>query len=203
MTLVSGRVRAETRLVLVRHGETEWSASGKHTGRTDIPLNDIGRRQAEQVARRLAGEPFAAVFTSPRSRARDTCRIAGLDSDAIVTDDLREWDYGVYEGRTTDEIREDEPDWSVWTAEIRGGESVEDVGRRVDRVIEAAIAYAGDVALFGHGHCLRILAARWIGLPPAAGSLLELSTATVSRLGWERERRVVELWNDGSHLARD
>lgn len=203
MTLVSGRVRAETRLVLVRHGETEWSASGKHTGRTDIPLNDIGRRQAEQVARRLAGEPFAAVFTSPRSRARDTCRIAGLDSDAIVTDDLREWDYGVYEGRTTDEIREDEPDWSVWTAEIRGGESVEDVGRRVDRVIEAAIAYAGDVALFGHGHCLRILAARWIGLPAAAGSLLELSTATVSRLGWERERRVVELWNDGSHLARD
>lgn len=203
MTLVSGRVSAETRLVLVRHGETEWSASGKHTGRTDIPLNDIGRRQAEQVARRLAGEPFAAVFTSPRSRARDTCRIAGLDSDAIVTDDLREWDYGVYEGRTTDEIREDEPDWSVWTAEIRGGESVEDVGRRVDRVIEAAIAYAGDVALFGHGHCLRILAARWIGLPAAAGSLLELSTATVSRLGWERERRVVELWNDGSHLARD
>ena len=119
-----------------------------------------------------------------------------------MTDDLREWDYGVYEGRTTDDMRADEPGWSIWEAEIRGGESVEDVGRRVDRVIEQALASEGDVALFGHGHCLRILAARWIGLAPAAGSVLELSTATVSRLGWERERRVVELWNDGSHLAR-
>jgi broad specificity phosphatase PhoE len=193
----------ETRLILARHGETEWSASGQHTGRTDIPLNENGRRQAEALARRLAGQRYAAVFSSPRSRALETCRIAGLDRDAIVTDDLREWDYGVYEGRTTDDIRADEPGWSVWTAEIRGGESVEDVGRRVDRVIEGALAYDGDVLLFGHGHCLRILAARWIGLPPDGGSLLELSTATVSRLGWERERRVVELWNDGSHLARD
>jgi broad specificity phosphatase PhoE len=193
----------ETRLILARHGETEWSASGQHTGRTDIPLNENGRRQAEALARRLAGQRYAGVFSSPRSRALETCRIAGLDRDAIVTDDLREWDYGVYEGRTTDDIRADEPGWSVWTAEIRGGESVEDVGRRVDRVIEAALAYDGDVLLVGHGHCLRILAARWIGLPPDGGSLLELSTATVSRLGWERERRVVELWNDESHLARD
>ena len=194
---------AETRLILARHGETEWSASGQHTGRTDIPLNDNGRRQAEALARRLRGHPFAAVFTSPRSRALETCRIVGLLERAVVTDDLQEWDYGVYEGRTSDDIREEEPGWSVWTAEIRGGESVEDVGRRVDRVIEAALAFEGDVVMFGHGHCLRILAARWIGLPPAAGSLLELSTATVSRLGWERERRVVELWNDGSHLPRD
>ena len=193
----------ETRLILARHGETEWSASGRHTGRTDMPLTDAGRRQARQLAQRLAGHQFAAVFTSPLSRALETCRIAGLDRDAIVTDELREWDYGVYEGRTSDDIRLEEPGWSVWTAEIRGGESVEDVGRRVDRVIEAALAYEGDVALFGHGHCLRILAARWIGLPPAGGALLELSTATVSRLGWERERRVVELWNDGSHLAHD
>ena len=192
---------AETRLVLVRHGETDWSASGQHTGRTDIPLNENGRRMAGTLARRLAGEEFAAVFTSPRSRALETCRIAGLDRDAIVTDDLREWDYGVYEGRTTDDIRVDEPGWSVWTAEIRGGESLGDVGRRVDRVIEAALRFEGDVALFGHGHCLRILAARWIGLPPDGGSLLELSTATISRLGWERERRVIELWNDGGHLA--
>jgi broad specificity phosphatase PhoE len=196
-------VSGETRLILVRHGETEWSASGRHTGRTDIQPNDAGRRQARQLAGRLAGHRFAAVFTSPLSRALETCRIAGLDRDAIVTDDLREWDYGVYEGRTTDDIRLEEPGWSVWAAEIRGGESAEDVGRRVDRVIEATLAYDGDVALFGHGHCLRILAARWIGLPPAGGALLELSTATVSRLGWERERRVVELWNGGSHLARD
>jgi broad specificity phosphatase PhoE len=195
-------VSAETRLLLLRHGETEWSASGQHTGRTDIPLTEAGIDQARMLARRLAGERFAAVFSSPLSRARETCRIAGLEREAIVTDDLREWDYGVYEGRTSDEIRTEEPDWSVWTAEIRDGEALEEVGRRVDRVIEAALGFEGDVALFGHGHCLRILAARWIGLPPAGGSLLELSTATVSRLGWERERRVVELWNDGSHLAR-
>ena len=193
----------ETRLILARHGQTEWSASGQHTGRTDIPLNENGRGQAAALARRLAGQRFAAVFTSPRSRALETCRIAGLDRDAIVTDDLQEWDYGVYEGRRSDDIRADEPGWSVWTAEIRGGESVEDVGRRVDRVIEAALAHEGDVVLFGHGHCLRILAARWVGLPADGGALLELSTATLSRLGWERERRVVELWNDGSHLAPD
>jgi broad specificity phosphatase PhoE len=195
-------VSAETRLFLVRHGETEWSASGRHTGRTDLPLTEAGIRQAELLATRLAKEQFAAVFTSPLVRARETCRIVGLDRAAVVLDDLREWDYGVYEGRTSDDIRADEPGWTVWAAEIRGGESVEDVGRRVDRVIERALAVEGDVALFGHGHCLRILAARWIGLAPPGGALLELSTATLSRLGWERERRVVELWNDGSHLAR-
>jgi broad specificity phosphatase PhoE len=191
----------ETRLFLVRHGETEWSASGQHTSRTDLPLTANGIRQAKALARRLAQERFAAVFTSPMRRARETCRIAGLDRDAIVTDDLREWDYGAYEGRTTDDIRADEPGWTIWTADIRGGETLADVGRRVDRAIERALAVDGDVALFGHGHCLRILAARWIGLPPRCGALLELSTATVSRLGWERENRVVELWNESSHLA--
>jgi broad specificity phosphatase PhoE len=192
----------ETRLFLVRHGETEWSASGQHTSRTDLPLTDNGVHQAEGLAQRLARERFAAVFTSPMRRARETCRIAGLDRDAIVTDDLREWNYGDYEGRTTDDIREDEPGWTIWTATIRGGETLDDVGRRVDRVIERALEVEGDVALFGHGHCLRILAARWIRLPPDGGALLELSTATVSRLGWERENRVVELWNESSHLAR-
>jgi broad specificity phosphatase PhoE len=195
-------VSAETRLILVRHGETEWSASGRHTSRTDLPLTDAGVRQAELLAGRLAGERFAAVLTSPRIRARETCRIAGLDRQAVVTDDLSEWDYGVYEGRTSDDIRVDEPGWTVWTADIRGGETLDEVGRRVDRVIAAAVGVEGDVALFGHGHCLRILAARWVGLPAEGGAMLELSTATVSRLGWERERRVVELWNDGSHLAR-
>jgi broad specificity phosphatase PhoE len=192
----------ETRLFLVRHGETEWSASGQHTSHTDLPLTEAGLRQAEALTRRLAQERFAAVFTSPMRRARETCRITGLDRDAVVLDDLREWDYGDYEGRTTDDIRAAEPGWTIWTATIRGGETLEDVGRRVDRVIERALGVEGDVALFGHGHCLRILAARWIGLPPAGGALLELSTATVSRLGWERETRVVEVWNEGSHLAR-
>src|SRR5262245_7104511 len=192
----------ETRLFLVRHGETEWSASGQHTSRTDLPLTDNGVRQAEGLAQRLARERFAAVFTSPMRRALETCRIAGLDRDAIVSDDLREWDYGSYEGRTTDDIRADEPGWTIWTAQIRGGETLDDVGRRVDRVIERALEVESDVALFGHGHCLRILAARWIRLPPGGGALLELSTATVSRLGWERENRVVELWNESSYLAR-
>jgi broad specificity phosphatase PhoE len=192
---------AETRLFLIRHGETEWSASGQHTSRTDLPLTPNGVRQAELLARRLASQRFAAVFSSPLRRALETCRIAGLDREAIVTDDLREWDYGQYEGRTTDDIRADEPGWTIWTARIVGGESLEDVGRRVDRVIERALGVDGDVALFGHGHCLRILAARWMGLPPAAGALLELSTATLSRLGWEREQRVIEYWNGGSHLA--
>lgn len=191
----------ETRLFLVRHGETEWSRSGQHTSRTDLPLTATGVAQAEALATRLATMQFAAVFTSPRQRARETCRIVGLDRDAIVTDDLAEWDYGEYEGRTTDDIRADEPGWTIWTAQIRGGETLEDVGRRVERVIAAALAVEGDVALFGHGHCLRILAARWMGLPPAAGALLELSTATLSRLGWEREQRVIEYWNGGSHLA--
>jgi probable phosphoglycerate mutase len=193
---------SETRLFLVRHGETEWSRSGQHTSRTDVPLNDDGVAQAEALAVRLATERFAAVFTSPRQRARETCRIAGLDERAIVTEDLAEWDYGQYEGRRTDDVRVDDPGWTIWTAAIRGGEGLDDVGRRTDRVIAAALEVDGDVALFGHGHCLRILAARWIGLPPDGGALLELSTATVSRLGWEREQRVIELWNDGSHLAR-
>ena len=192
----------ETRLFLVRHGETEWSASGQHTSRTDLPLTPNGVRQAEGLAKRLARERFAAVFTSPMRRARETCAIAGLDHDAVVTDDLREWDYGKYEGRTTDDIRADEPGWTIWTATIQGGEQIEEVGRRVDRVIERALEVPGDVALFGHGPCLRILAARWIELPPAGGARLELSTATVSRLGWERETRVIELWNGGSHLAQ-
>ena len=195
---------AETRLFLVRHGETEWSRSGQHTSRTDLPLTGVGADQARQLAARLAQERFVAVFTSPRLRARETCRIAGLDRGAVVTDDLAEWDYGRYEGRTTDDIRSDEPNWTVWTADIAaaGGEPVEAVGRRVDRVIDVALASGGDVAIFGHGHCLRILAARWIFQPPRAGALLELSTATLSRLGWEREQRVIELWNDGSHLAQ-
>lgn len=195
----SGQPRAP-RLFLVRHGQTDWSASGQHTGRTDLPLNDTGRRQAELLAARLSAMSFAAVLTSPLLRALDTCRAAGLDHDAVVDDDLQEWDYGEYEGRTTDEIRETRPGWTIWYDPVPGGETIEEVAGRVDRVIERALTVDGDVAIFGHGHCLRILAARWLGLDPTVGGLLELSTATISRLGWERERRVLELWNDAAHL---
>jgi probable phosphoglycerate mutase len=191
---------AETRLILIRHGETDWSASGRHTGWTDLPLNTNGIAQAERLATRLAGHRFVRVLSSPLARAFDTCRIAGLAGVATVTPDLREWNYGEYEGRTRDEIRAGRPDWTIWAGGVPGGETIDDVAARVDRVIASAADAGGDVAIFGHGHCLRILAARWLGLEPAGGALLELSTATLSRLGWERERRVVELWNDSSHL---
>jgi probable phosphoglycerate mutase len=194
---------ADPRLILVRHGQTDWSESGRHTGWTDVPLNEAGRRQARLLAARLSGMRFALVLSSPLSRALDTCRVAGLADAAEVDQDLREWDYGEIEGRTTDEIRESRPGWTVWEGPVEGGESLADVGRRVDRVIERALAVDGDVAVFGHGHCLRILTARWLGLDPVAGALFELSTATISRLGWERERRVIELWNDAAHLVED
>ena len=188
-------------LVLVRHGETEWSRAGQHTGRTDVPLSLNGVRQAELLGRRLERMTFTRVLTSPLSRALETCRIAGFGDRASIEPDLREWDYGVFEGRTSDEIRTEIPGWTIWTAKIIGGESVEDVGRRADRVIAALDGIDGLVALFSHGHMLRILAARWLGLEPRAGALFELATATISRLGWERERRVIELWNDDSHLG--
>ena len=192
---------SQPRLFLVRHGETDWSASGRHTGWTDIPLNGNGRRQAAALGKRLAGQRFARVVSSPLARALETCRIVGLGPVAIVDPDLREWNYGVFEGRTSDEIRAEIPGWTIWTADVEGGESVADVGRRADRVIEGLLEVAGDVAVFGHGHALRIMAARWLGLEPDAGALFELSTATVSRLGWERERRVIELWNGAAHLG--
>jgi broad specificity phosphatase PhoE len=191
---------AETRLFLVRHGQTDWSESGRHTGWTDVPLNETGLQQAELLAARLEGRPFSLVLTSPLSRALETCRIAGLADRAVVDPDLREWDYGDYEGRKTDDIRATDHDWTIWTGPVPGGETIEDVARRVDRVIARARRVDGDVAVFGHGHGLRILAARWLGLEPEAGALFELSTATLSRLGWERERRVIELWNEAAHL---
>jgi probable phosphoglycerate mutase len=194
-------VTGRTRLFLVRHGETDWSSAGRHTGWTDIALNENGIEQAKRLAERLAGQRFAQVVSSPLSRALDTCRMAGLADDAVIDPDLREWNYGEIEGRKTDEIRAENPDWTIWSGRIIRGESLDDVGRRVDRVIARTLAIDGDVALFGHGHCLRILAARWLGLEPKAGALFELSTATISRLGWERERRVIELWNEAAHLG--
>ena len=185
-----------TEIVLVRHGETEWSLSGQHTGLTDIPLTDNGRRQAEALGRRLSAWTFVRVLSSPLSRALETCRLAGLGDRAEVTDDLREWDYGDYEGRRTVDIRMDRPGWGVWKDGVPGGETVADVGRRADRILEAARAAGGDVALFAHGHMLRAVGARWIDLPPDHGARLALSTATISVLGWERETAVIHRWND-------
>jgi probable phosphoglycerate mutase len=155
------------------------------------------------LAARLASESFAAVFSSPLSRALETCRLVGLGDRASIDPDLREWDYGAYEGRTTDEIRAEVPDWTIWSDRVPNGERIATVAERLDRVIGRALQADGDVAVFGHGHALRVLAARWLGLEPNAGAMFELSTATISRLGWERERRVIELWNEAAHLALD
>jgi probable phosphoglycerate mutase len=186
-------------LWLIRHGETEWSLSGAHTSRTDIPLTDHGRKRAEELRDYLAGKSFAAVFTSPMQRARETCMIAGLIDGSVIDEGLREWDYGIFEGKTTKQIREEtgNPDWSVWSAEITDGEPVEHVGERADGVIARALAAGngGNVALFAHAHILRILAARWIGLPARGGSVLALGTGSVSELGFERETRVIKRWN--------
>ena len=187
-------------IVLVRHGQTEWSASGQHTGVTDIPLTDAGRRNAERLRDRLAGYRFQLVLTSPLQRARETARLAGLGDAAQLEPDLREFDYGEYEGRTTPEIREERPGWSVWRDGAPGGEMPEDVGVRADRVIARALEAGGDVALFAHGHLLRVLGARWIELPAAYGGHLALGTASLCEVGYERERRAIWLWNDTGHI---
>jgi broad specificity phosphatase PhoE len=187
-----------TELWLMRHGETAWSASGQHTSRTDVPLTETGRQRAEKLGEYLKGTKFDAVFVSPMQRARETCAIAGFGDVAKVNDGLKEWDYGVYEGKTTKEIQAEIPGWSVWKNEIVGGETVEHVGERADRVIAQALAVApdcGKVALFAHAHILRILAARWVGLEATDGALFALGTGSVSVLGWERETRVIAGWN--------
>ncbi len=182
---------------LVRHGATQWSRSGRHTGRTDVPLLPEGEAQARAVGRWLAQlvpDP-ALVLTSPLSRAADTCRLAGYETRAEPCDDLVEWDYGEYEGRTTDDIRIQRPSWTLWADGVPGGETASDVGRRADRVVERALAAGGDVLVFSHGHFLRVLGARWVGLPPAGGRVLALGAGAVSVLGWERETAVLSRWN--------
>ncbi|MEA2653134.1 MAG: hypothetical protein QOI37_361 [Chloroflexota bacterium] len=186
-------------LWLIRHGETEWARLGRHTGRTDVPLTETGRDQARALGRRLAGHRFDLVLTSPLSRASETAALAGFGAGAVVDPDLREWDYGIFEGRLTSEIRADVPGWSIWTGPWPEGETATQVGARADRVLERARAIDGDVLVFAHGHLLRVLAARWLGLPPTSGSLFSLSTATLSILGWERENAVIETWNEASH----
>jgi probable phosphoglycerate mutase len=185
----------ETRLVLARHGETAWSKSGQHTGRTDIPLTDVGREQARSLGSALANRTFSRVLTSPLARASETARLAGFGAGIETDPDLQEWDYGVYEGRRRVDIAAEEPGWTVWSRPIVGGESLTELGARADRVIERLLPIGGDVLIFSHGHFLRVLAARWIETPALIASRLELGTATLSELGWEADRRVIEVWN--------
>jgi broad specificity phosphatase PhoE len=183
-------------LVLIRHGQTEWSANGRHTSTTDLPLTPAGEQQARILGAALAGRRFAAVLSSPRKRALRTAELAGLTVTAI-DDDLVEWDYGEYEGLTTPEICRTRPDWNLWRDGCPGGESPEQVGARLDRALARARERLadGDVALVGHGHALRVTAARWIGLPASGGGLLALDTATLSTLGYEHARQVIRRWN--------
>jgi len=188
-------------LVLVRHGETQWSRTGRHTGRTDVALTELGQRQADALGLMLRGRSFAAVLVSPLQRATETLRRASLDAARVrVLEELVEWDYGDYEGLTTEEIRRSVPDWTIWTAPVPGGESAADVGRRADLVIARALDESDDVAIFSHGHLLRVLTARWLGLDVPAGRHFALDTATVSILGYERDTPVILLWNEACHL---
>ena len=187
-------------LWLIRHGETEWARLGRHTGRTDVALTETGRDQARALGRRLGGHRFPLVLTSPLSRASETAALAGFGSVAIVDPDLQEWDYGKLEGRLTAEIRADYAGWSIWTGPWPDGETVEQVGVRADRVVARVRDAGGDTLVFAHGHLLRVLAARWLDLPPTSGAQFALSTATLSILGWERENAVIETWNEACHL---
>jgi broad specificity phosphatase PhoE len=183
-------------IVLVRHGETEWTVSGRHTGtRADIPLSEAGRRHSEELGKTLAGRTFSLILISPLLRARQTCELAGFGDGAEVNDDLCEWDYGDYEGLTTPQIHEQNPTWNLWTDGCPGGEAPAQVGARADRVIERARAADGNVIAFGHGHILRVVAARWTESEVAFGARLALDAGSISALGFERETQVVSRWN--------
>jgi broad specificity phosphatase PhoE len=179
----------------IRHGETAWSLSGQHTGTTDIPLTDNGRRLAERMRPVLAKEAFTLVLCSPMQRARETCALAGLGNAAIIDPNLVEWNYGAYEGLTPKQIHETRPGWLIFRDGGPGGEVPEQVGARADRVIGRARAAKGDVALFAHGHVLRVLAARWIGLPAGAGQHFLLDTGTLCILGYYRDIPAIKVWN--------
>lgn len=194
----------DQRIVLVRHAQTAWSLTGQHTGTTDLPLTDEGRALSQHLRRRLDGERFDRVLTSPLQRAAETCRIAGFAAEAELRGDLVEWDYGAHDGRTTAEIRTEDPGWDLWRDGAPGGESPADVARRKDRVVAELLEtceHGGDVLVFGHGHGLTALTVRWLGLPIAHGRHFRLGTGSVSVLGWKRKVRVLEVWNDRSHLV--
>ena len=180
-------------VVLVRHGETEWSAALRHTGRTDVPLLEEGERQARAVGEALRGRRFALVLSSPLQRALETARLAGYEPE--LREELAEWDYGDYEGRTTAEIRETVPDWTIWRYGAAGGESPDQVGARADLVLQEVRSADGDVLVFSHGHVLRVIAARWLDAQPSGGRLFALDPATLSILGYEREQPVLSTWN--------
>ncbi len=182
-------------LVVVRHGETEWSADGRHTGTTDIPLTPAGREAAAALAPRLRDQDYALVLCSPLIRARETCELAGFGAVAQPCPDLVEWDYGDYDGLTTAQIRELDRDWNLWRDGCPDGEMLAEVGARVDRVLERFAATDGPGIAFAHGHLLRVLTARWLAMEPAAGAHFKLAAAGIGRLGWERETRVIDQWN--------
>ena len=190
-------------LYLARHGETAWSRSGQHTSLTDLPLTEAGQRQADYLGRRLKGQRFARIFTSPLQRAADTCERAGFGDVAEIDPDLLEWNYGRYEGRTSAEIHAERPDWDLFRDGCPGGESPAEVGVRADRVVQKARAIDGDVLVFSSGHILRVVGARWLGLEPGAARYLFLRTASLSALGYEhdRSRPVIQLWDDTSHVG--
>jgi probable phosphoglycerate mutase len=189
----------QQKVYLLRHGETEWSLNGRHTGVTDIPLTENGRKLARQLQPILAREKFVTVFTSPLQRARDTCDLAGLGTLASIDRDLMEWNYGEYEGLTTDQIRQTKPDWSVFRDGCPGGESPPEVSVRADRIVSRVRAVDGNVALFSHGHILRALAARWINLSASYGENFLLDTATLNVLGYYRESPAFKIWNAPLH----
>jgi broad specificity phosphatase PhoE len=188
---------------LARHGETAWTLTGQHTGRTDLPLTERGERNARALANRLRGLTFAAVLTSPLERARRTCELAGFGSVAQVEPDLREWDYGSYEGRTTAEIHKERPDWQLFRDGCPGGEPFAAVGARADRVVRRVRAVSGNVLLFGHSHMLRILTARWLGLPVTDARFFVLTVASLSIIGYEHSltEPAIRLWNDDRHVG--
>lgn len=191
---------AEPTVTLIRHGETEWTIARRHTGRTDVPLTENGRQQAKQLGLRLAAQQFDLVLTSPLSRAAETCRLAGLGDAAVERDELMEWDYGDYEGLRSAEIRESRRGWLLFTDGVPGGETAAEVAGRVDRVIADIRSVSGQVAVFAHGHLLRVLASRWIEHDVSFGARLTLGTAAMCQLGWEHGVPTITLWNDRSHL---
>jgi broad specificity phosphatase PhoE len=180
---------------LIRHGETEWSHTGQHTSRTEIPMTEKGMLQAEAAGRELAGKQFALVLTSPRIRARETCNLAGYGDVAQIEPNLQEWDYGIYEGRRTVDIRKEVPGWLIWKDNPPGGETIEQVSARADAVIKRAVETEGDVAFFAHGHILRVIGARWLNLPGNYGQKLGLDTGSICILGYEHNLPVLRLWN--------
>jgi probable phosphoglycerate mutase len=185
-------------MIVIRHGETEWSRAGRHTGRTDIPLTMRGELEAADASRTLAGWTLERAYTSPLQRARRTAHLVEPACDLVVDDDLVEWDYGIYEGESTVQTRERIADWSVWTHELVDGETVDEVGDRADRFIarfDTEVGDTGTAVVFAHGHLLAILIARWCGLPAVEGRRFALATATVSLLGWHREDRVIRAIN--------